>query len=214
MAWSWSSAPFGKLTWFRLAGARREVVALSSLDPLEAGKALFEGASATEANLTALAQSGTLATFRIVHFATHGYLHPRNPLLSSVVLAEAGVGEGKAAGLDGYVTASDWLGLRLRSDLTVVAACDSGAGEPVSGEGMVGLPFGLFAAGNRSTLLTLWSVYDEATAEFIRRFHSHVKAGKRFSTALALTKQEFMAGEAGAEWRAPAFWAPFVLYGT
>lgn len=208
------STPFGRLTWFTLSGAGREVAALSGIYQLTSGTTLFEGTSATEANLMALATSGSLARFRIIHFATHGYLHPRNALLSSVVLAEAGVGEGRAAGVDGYVTAADWLGLRMRSDLTVVAACDSGAGDPVSGEGMVGLPFGLFAAGNRSTLLTLWSVYDEATAEFIRRFHAHVGTGLRFSTALALTKREFMAGDAGADWRAPAFWAPFVLYGT
>lgn len=208
------SAPFGRLTWFTLAGAGREVAALSSIYPLTSGKTLFDGASATEANLMVLADSGALASFKIIHFATHGYLHPRNSLLTSVVLAEAGVGEGKSAGVDGYVTAADWLGLRLRSDLTVVAACDSGAGDAVSGEGMVGLPFGLFAAGNRSTLLTLWSVYDEATAEFIRRFHAHVRLGRRFSTALAMTKREFMSGDAGADWRGPAFWAPFVLYGT
>jgi CHAT domain-containing protein len=202
------------LTWFTLSGAGREVAALSSIYRLTSGKTLFEGASATEANLMVPADSGALASFRIVHFATHGYLHPRNVLLSSVVLAEAGVGEGRSAGVDGYVTAADWLGLRLRSDLIVVAACDSGAGDAVSGEGMIGLPFGLFAASNRRTLLTLWSVYDEATAEFIRRFHAHVRAGRRFSTALAFTKREFMAGDAGADWRAPAFWAPFVLYGT
>lgn len=207
------ASPFGKLTWFKLAGAGREVSALADIYPLTAGKTLFVGASATEANLQALADSGSLSRFKVVHFATHGYLHPRNPWLSSVVLAEAGVTDGKATGLDGYVTAADWLGLRLRSDLTVVAACDSGGGEPVSGEGIVGLPFGLFAAGNRSTLLTLWSVYDEATAEFIRRFHAHVSGGKRFSTALALTKREFMDGKAGNAWSAPAFWAPFVLYG-
>lgn len=208
------SSPFGSLKWFKLAGASREVAALSTIYPLTSGRTLFEGKAATEANLLALANSGSLATFKIVHFATHGYLNARNPLLSSVVLAEAGASDGKVPGIDGYVTAADWLGLQLRSDLTVVAACDSGGGEPMSGEGMVGLPFGLFAAGNRSTLLTLWSVYDEATAEFIRRFHTHVRQGKRFSTALALTKQEFMDGKAGAAWSSPAFWAPFVLYGT
>lgn len=206
--------PFGKLTWFELAGAGREVASLSAIYPLSARATLFERESASEANLAALSAKGTLAEFKVIHFATHGYLHPRNPLLSSVVLAEAGVGEGKSAGVDGYVTAADWLGLHMKSDLTVVAACDTGAGQPVSGEGMVGLPFGLFAAGNRSTLLTLWSVYDEATAEFTRRFHAHVRNGKRYSTALALTKREFMDGEAGDNWRAPAFWAPFVLYGT
>lgn len=208
------ASPLGTLTWFKLAGAGREVAALSAIYPLTAGKTLFEGKFATEVNLLALAERGSLSSFKVIHFATHGYLHPSNPMLSSVVLAEAGVADGKAAGVDGYVTAADWLGLRLKSDLTVVAACDSGGGEPVSGEGMVGLPFGLFAAGNRSTLLTLWSVYDEATAEFIRRFYEHVQSGKRFSTALSLTKQEFMAGKAGAAWSAPAFWAPFVLYGT
>jgi len=209
-----AASPIGILTWYRLPGAEVEVRALSQTYSLVAGQTLFEGASATEAKLVELSNSGKLERFRIVHFATHGYLHPRNSLLSSVVLAEAGANMSGVPASDGYVTAAEWQGLRLRSDLTVLAACDSGSGEPLSGEGMLGLPFGLFAAGNRSTLLTLWSVYDEATAEFIRRFHQHLRGGKRISTALALTKREFMLGEAGALWREPAFWAPFVLYGT
>ena len=40
---------------------------------------------------------------------------------------------------DGYVTAAEWTGYRLDSDLVVLSACESGRGTAVRGEGLLGL---------------------------------------------------------------------------
>lgn len=201
------------LAWYRLPGSAAEVSSLAPLFALTPSISLFTGDQATESTVRRLSDAGDLSRFRMIHLAAHGYVHPRIGQLSSVVLAEAQPGAARLPDADGYLTAGEWLGLRMKSDLVFIAACDSASGQQVSGEGILGLPFGLFGAGNRSTVLTLWSVYDQATAEFSRRFYEKVRAGDRFSTALARTKREFWRGEAGEAWRAPAFWAPFVLYG-
>ncbi len=75
----------------------------------------------------------------------------------------------------------------------------------------MGLPYALFVAGNKNTLLTLWPVDDNATAEFMRRFFSKLKAGMAQPDALRETKREFMAHP---QWSHPSFWAAFVLYGV
>jgi CHAT domain-containing protein len=54
-------------------------------------------------------------------------------------------------------------------------------------------------------------VDDEATAEFMRRFFTKLKAGTTQVDALRETKQEFARHP---QWSAPQFWAAFVLYGV
>jgi CHAT domain-containing protein len=43
-------------------------------------------------------------------------------------------------------------------------------GEVIGGEGVMGLPYALYVAGNKNTVLTLWSISDKVTAEFITSF--------------------------------------------
>ena len=76
---------------------------------------------------------------------------------------------------------------------------------------MMGLPYALFVAGNKNTLLTLWPVDDAATAEFMTRFFAKLKAGDKQAEALSLTKREFMNHP---RWHQPRYWAAFVLYGV
>ncbi len=73
------------------------------------------------------------------------------------------------------------------------------------------MPYALFVAGNKNTLLSLWPVDDDATAEFMRRFFTHLKAGTSQPDALRKTKQEF---KQHPQWSEPRYWAAFVLYGV
>ena len=74
----------------------------------------------------------------------------------------------------------------------------------------MGLPYALYVAGNKNTLLSLWAVMDESTAVFMTVFFAKLKAGVAQSAALNQTKREFIAG---SRFKDPVFWAPFVLYG-
>jgi CHAT domain-containing protein len=81
----------------------------------------------------------------------------------------------------------------------------------VAGDGVFGLPYALTVAGARGALLTLWPVADQSTAEFMKRFYARLARGARPAAALAATQREFMRHP---RWRAPFYWAPFVLYGA
>jgi CHAT domain-containing protein len=132
------------------------------------------------------------------------------PALSSVVLGLVNRG----GGADGYVTAAEWPGYELRSDLLVLSACDTGVGPVVTGEGVMGLPYALFVAGNVNTVLSLWPVDDEATVPFMRALFERVKAGVPLARALSETKRELAGNRKGKGLTAPAYWAPFVLVGA
>jgi CHAT domain-containing protein/tetratricopeptide (TPR) repeat protein len=192
------------LTLDRLPGTRTEVLGVARVRGSRPTDVLI-GAQATEARLLQLASSGQLERYRYLLFATHGLLNGDVPLLSAIVLGREGPDDPN----DGIVTALKWTGLRLGSDLAVLSACDSGLGRELPGEGIMGLPYALFVAGNRQTVLSLWPVPDRSTARFVTRFFEQLARGLSAAEALAKIKREFAREHPGSA----RVWAGFVLYG-
>ncbi|MEP6608750.1 MAG: CHAT domain-containing tetratricopeptide repeat protein [Burkholderiaceae bacterium] len=191
------------ITWSPLPGTEREARAVAAMF---AGSDLLLGDAASEDALIDRNARGELARYRYLLFATHGYLSTEAPTLSALVLRQPGTAQA-----DGYVTAAEWANYSLKSDLIVMSGCETGLGKVVAGEGVMGLPYALFIAGNRNTLLSLWKVPDASTAEFMIRFFRKLRAGQSEAAALGATKREFMRD---ARWRNPIHWAGFVLYGA
>lgn len=190
-----------------LPEAEREVAAIARLFATQSPMTLL-GPLATEAALTRLEASGELERFRYIHIASHAFLSRRGSSLSGVVLAR----DESDRGHDGIVTAAEWPAYRLRSDLVVLSACDTGLGTVLPGEGVMGLPYALLLAGTREVLLTLWPVADAAAADFMPRFYGRLQRGLAPSRALAQTKREM--SRSGGPHARPRHWAAFVLYGA
>lgn len=132
---------------------------------------------------------------RILHFATHaGRLQStlpsavqtrlsKNPMYSGYILLGGGSrtleewtrGSTDPFGVDGILTAEEASTLDLRDTwLTVLSACQSGAGEVRAGEGVIGLRRGFALAGTENLLFSLWSVDDDSGADFMKRFYVHL----------------------------------------
>jgi CHAT domain-containing protein len=194
-----------KVRWSNLPGTETEVGNVAGLFARER-TAVFTQRDATEAKLLELNKRQVLRDYRYLLFSAHGYLSMDEPALSSLVLGQWD----KTPGTDGYITAAEWPGYDLASDLVVLSACDTGLGKVVQGEGVMGLPYALFVAGNKNTLLSLWPVADASTAEFMTAFFTRLQKGAEQSAALSDTKREFIAG---GRFDQAVFWAPFLLYG-
>ena len=160
------------LRWSALPGAEREIEAVAALFPAENRVVAVRGA-ASEESLRALNASGQLASFRYLLFATHAYLDTVVPARSALVLSQVDL----APGTDGYLTVAKWPAYRLQSELAVLSACETGLGRHVHGEGVMGLPYALFVAGNRATVLTLWRIEDAATATFVTELFRRIRKG-------------------------------------
>lgn len=193
-----------RLEWASLPGTEVEVTAVRRLMP---NHDVYLRGEASEATLQRINQSGDLKQYRYLLFAVHGHLSTEDPSLSSLVLSQRNLGDGT----DGYVTAAEWPMYELRSDLTVLSACDTALGQNVSGEGVMGLPFALFVAGNVNTVLTLWPVFDDVTPLFMEKFFARIMRGTDAARALSETKREMAANP---KTRHPSNWAPFVLVGA
>jgi CHAT domain-containing protein len=191
--------------WNELPGTEAEIKGVATLFPNTSSTYL--GPQATEQQLQLLNTKGELQNYQYLLLSAHGYLSAEHPALSSIVMGL----RNRTAQADGYVTASEWPGYDLRSDLTVLSACDSGVGKVVSGEGVMGLPFALFVAGNVNTILTLWPVDDQGSAEFVRSLFAKLKSGETATQALAHTKREFIKSK---QFNHPRYWAPYILVGA
>ncbi|MEE8523830.1 MAG: CHAT domain-containing tetratricopeptide repeat protein [Thermoanaerobaculia bacterium] len=144
----------------------------------------------------------------ILHFATHSLLDDQIPELSAIVLSQ--VDEGGAA-RDGMLYLYEIFGLRLPADLVVLSACETAGGQPVLGEGLVGMTHGFLAAGAARVLASLWRVEDRATAELMREFYRGLFEGG-LTPAAALRTAQLKLLENGRR-RAPYYWAGFILQG-
>jgi CHAT domain-containing protein len=193
--------------WINLPGALAELEQLEALFK-ETQPAIYKQEKATEAQLQILNQQRELANYRYLVFSAHGYLSPDASFLSSIVLGQLN----NPPGIDGYVTAGEWPSYDLKSDLMVLSACETGRGEVVGGEGVMGLPYAFYVAGNKNTILTLWRISDKVTTEFVTRFFKKLKDGMGQLDALTATKREFI--KKAGRTSSPAYWAAFVLYGV
>ncbi len=156
----------------------------------------------------ALAMDPGLGRFRIVHLATHGVVNNEQPGLSGVILSmvdEAGRPQ------NGFLRLHDIYNLNLPVDLVVLSACESALGNPVEGEGLVGIVRGFMTAGARSVVASLWKVDDEATGELMSRFYREMLKENRPPAAALRNAQIAMWRQ--QEWKPPFFWAAFVLQG-
>jgi CHAT domain-containing protein len=186
-----------------LPASRREVERASQ-HLRAAGVRTLLGKNANKSALLEMSRSGELQKYRTVLVSAHGVLDAERPALSSIVLAPNEAG-------DRFVTAAEWMTMRLASDLLVASACETALGGRVNGEGITGLPFAFHVAGSARSLLTLWKVDDAATARFVDDYFARLAKGDAPSRALRTVKLQFLDDTRVAK---PFYWAPFVLFGA
>ena len=94
-------------------------------------------------------------------------------------------------------------------ELLTLSACQTAAGDERAALGLAGVAV---RAGARSTLASLWSVNDPATARLMQVFYAElVREGASRARSLQVAQRSFLADPL---YRHPMYWAPFVLVGS
>ncbi len=187
----------------RLPFTRQEAQTILSLVPSASSRQKLDfDASRTTAT------DGSLANYQIVHFATHGIANSENPELSGILMSMV---DDKGNTVNGFLRLTDIFNLKLAANLVVLSACQSGMGQNVKGEGMVGLTRGFMYAGAQRVAVSLWSVDDEGTAVLMEKFYQKMLQQKLApAAALRAAQIEMMQDE---KWKSPYYWAAFTLQG-
>ncbi|MEM9485099.1 MAG: CHAT domain-containing protein [Cyanobacteria bacterium P01_F01_bin.116] len=94
-------------------------------------------------------------------------------------------------------------------ELLVLSACETAKGDKQAALGIAGTAV---RAGARSTLATLWSVNDEATAKLIGHFYEAL-INTDFTRSEALRQAQLKLLQ-DPQYRHPIYWAPYVLLGN
>jgi CHAT domain-containing protein len=189
----------------RLPFTRREARAILAAVPAHSSLAALDFA-ASRATVT----DPKLAEYRLVHFATHGFLNTARPELSGILLSLVGR-DGRPQ--SGFLTAADAFNLKLSADLVVLSGCRTALGKEMRGEGIVGLTRGFMYAGADSVMASLWKVDDAATAALMARFYRAMLGPRRLSPAAALREAQ-LEMRRQPRYRHPYYWAAFQLQGT
>ncbi len=174
---------------------------------------VYLGARATEALVKRLSQTGELAQFRIVHFATHGALagQVRGTAEPGLLLTPP---DSPSEEDDGYLTASEIAGLKLDADWAILSACNTAAGGAQGAEALSGLARAFIYAQARALLVSHWEVNSAATVKLITGATSRLAADRAMGRAEAMRQSMLALIDKGTPQEAhPAYWAPFVVVG-
>ena len=147
-----------------------------------------------------------LNQYRYLFFGTHGFLADnlagvREPTL---VLTQV---DNKAPD-NGFLTFSKVLQLKLDADLVTLAACMTGVGQVMQGEGVLNFARAFQQAGARSVMVTLWNIPVEESLKFYHNFYEGLKGGKTRLQALQAARKTVRDKEPH-----PYFWSGIILHG-
>ena len=184
-----------------LPRTRDEVEFIAGLFPPDR-RQVYLGKESTEKAV----KQGSLRLYRRLHFATHSLIDEKSPSRSAVVLALDNDPEE-----DGFLEVGEISELDLDCDLVVLSACQTGRGQLLSGEGILGLSRAFLYAGARSVVVSLWNVTDISTGQLMKTFYEHLMCNS--SNAAALREAKLRMLRSNKETRHPYYWAPFIIVG-
>jgi CHAT domain-containing protein/tetratricopeptide (TPR) repeat protein len=108
----------------------------------------------------------------VVHLAVHGLFGSGAGPNTGVLLA------------DGMVAPPDIAATEIAAELVALTACDSGRGDRLAGDEVVGLTRAVLLAGAAAALVSLWNVGDLPTAIMAERFYAELLDGADKAEAL------------------------------
>lgn len=166
---------------------------------------VYTGLDASKQNLFGKV-APVLTQYAWMVIATHGYFDRRNPVLREPVLFLTSI----PGGTDGFVSMSEIMGLKMKSEVVALTACQTGLGRHISGEGTMGMGRAFLYAGSKSVIMSLWSVAQSPSVDLMEHYFRLLKEGRGKVEALRLARVEIR--KAGYDH--PFFWAPFILVGA
>lgn len=151
----------------------------------------------------ALKQKLTYEASGIVHLATHGRFSSQ----LQETFVDTWTQPLDISDLAALLKASNPTG-ETGLELLVLSACETAVGDQRAALGLAGMAV---RSGAKSTMATLWSINDEATAQFMARFYQQL-ATQNVSKAEAL-RQAQLALLQNRWYKHPFYWAAYILVG-
>jgi CHAT domain-containing protein len=174
---------------------------LASIAAMYPGAVIASGTSATGPSFLRLAAQSS-----VVHFIGHAKTNLDTPFMSYLSMTD------NARPGDGRLLSEEIERTKLSTPRVVVlAACSTGLGQTVAGEGAVSLARPFLVAGVPSVVASLWDVEDRSTAMQLVHFHRGLLSGEQPADALRHAQMAMLASS-DPRMRDPRVWAAFQVY--
>ena len=152
--------------------------------------------------------------YSMLHFATHAFTDPVFAAFSGLVLA---VSDDSTD--DGLLMSYELSDKNLNNlELVVLSGCETGRGQVVKGEGLLGLPRIFLSAGAKRVVMTLWKIDDLYSSKLMTKFYDNfLNEGFSKADALQEAKLSLMTEKNEKDnlyFQHPFFWAAFSIYGN
>ena len=144
----------------------------------------------------------------IIHLGLHGLLNNENPDQSGLLFHP----EEEHNVEDFLLTSAEIYNLNMNPSITILSACNSGAGKLHDGDGLRSIARSFIHAGSKSILISLWEAPDVSTKEIIHNFYGYLNEGSPMSYALQQAKLDYISN-ATPSFKRPQYWAHLVLVG-
>lgn len=133
--------------------------------------------------VSATVSARLLARAQMIHFASHGRA-------AGLAAEEVRLIFGPVDDAESHILrAGEVAGWNLEADLVILAACETALGEPLRGEGRLGLSQAFLHAGASQVLFSLWAIDDRRTAELMAEFYRQLSADGDPVAALARARR-------------------------
>lgn len=176
---------------------------------LEALRKVFDGKSFFKANASESSFKQHAAGSDILHIATHAIANDSLPEEAHLLF---GTQQQRDSLEDNKLYSFEVYTLALDTELAVLTACNTGAGQLGNGEGVMSLARAFKYAGARSVMMSLWLANDQSTASIIEGFYTNLSAGQDKSTALRNARLSYLS-EADNAFSHPFYWSHLLLSG-
>ncbi len=180
------------------------------------GTEVVTGAAFTD---TGVERRTDLADYRIVHFATHGFVTAPRPECPARPALLTSFGSGNS---DGLLSFKEIYDLKLDADVVILSACDTAgtasraatreAGVTTGGgSALDGLVRAFIGAGSRTVIASHWPAPDDfgATRRLISGLFEH-GVGRPLAVAMRDAQRPLMDDAATSH---PYYWADFAIIG-
>jgi len=182
-----------------------------NLPPLPAAGAEADSIASvlkTKAYKNAQASADTILKYvsktDFLYLATHGYFSFEKILDGSFLAFTP-----DANHPEGLLTAREIQNTKMKTEMAVLSACQTGFGKVVPG-GFIGLARAFYKSGVDFTIMSLWSVDDEKTKELMLLYMEELQKPSYFYPARPLQNAIKRFKENNPN---PVYWAPFAVFG-
>lgn len=150
------------------------------------------------------------ANYKYIHFGTHASLSPDSG--NNWILFHPA--PGKPSGSE-KLFIHEIYNLNLHgTELVTLSACETAAGESVSGEGLLSLSRAFLYAGSSGIVSTLYKTDDKVTAFLMDKMYVYLDKGYRVDEALRQSKIDLIhSNQIHPKLKTANFWANFIYMG-